>query len=152
MDSAEAVSISSCSLFTHLVAHYAKTLTASKPFSEATTADNGLNPGDASPKDFSSPPQYIPKISQGRATYEEYLASGEIFVRAALDQAEVQAVKAYIQGMRQPFRRKPVWEALEAKGWTWENARHELQKIVDEGKRRRRSRRTVQLPPLGKME
>ncbi|KAL8706704.1 MAG: hypothetical protein Q9201_000229 [Fulgogasparrea decipioides] len=124
---------------------------AMRPFSEATTTDNGLSIAVTSPSPHSGlpcPQQNDCTISQGRLTYEEYLASGEGFIRAVLEQAELQAVKAYVQGMRQPFRKKPVWEALEAKGWTWENARHELQKIVDEGKRRRRSRRTIQLPPL----
>ncbi|KAL8734770.1 MAG: hypothetical protein Q9181_003055 [Wetmoreana brouardii] len=124
---------------------------ASKPLSGATTADNGLGVAVAASSPQSGLPCPQPNdctITQGRATYEEYLASGEGFTQAVLEQAEIQAVKAYVQGMRQPFRRKPVCEALEAKGWTWENARHEIQKIVDEGKRRRRSRRTIQLPPL----
>ncbi|KAL8937543.1 MAG: hypothetical protein Q9211_003628 [Gyalolechia sp. 1 TL-2023] len=121
---------------------------ASKSFSEATTVDIGFEEATQPPPDFGQSQQNDWAISQGRATYEDYLASGDTFVRAVVAQSEVQAVKAFIQGMRQAFRRKPVSKALEKKGWTWKNARYELQQIVDEGKRRRRSRRTVELPPL----
>ncbi|KAL8997319.1 MAG: hypothetical protein Q9188_006354 [Gyalolechia gomerana] len=121
---------------------------ASKPFSEATTVDVGFDEATQLPQGFVRSQQNDWAISQGRATYEDYLASGDTFVRAVVAQSEVQAVKAFVQGMRQAFRRKPVSKALEEKGWTWKNARYELQQIVDEGKRRRRSRRTVELPPL----
>lgn len=126
----------------------AKSPAASKPFSEATTVDVGFDEATQLPQGFVRSQQNDWAISQGRATYEDYLASGDTFVRAVVAQSEVQAVKAFVQGMRQAFRRKPVSKALEEKGWTWKNARYELQQIVDEGKRRRRSRRTVELPPL----
>ena len=82
-------------------------------------------------------------ISQDKATYEEYLGAGEHFVQAAKEKAEADAVKAFVQGISQPFRRKPVVNTLEARGWTWENAKDEIRRIIDEGKRRRSGRRTV---------
>ncbi|KAL9586686.1 MAG: hypothetical protein Q9212_000755 [Teloschistes hypoglaucus] len=118
----------------------------SKTFSEATTADEGLDVTTNPPKDLPALQQHDWSITQGRATYAEYLAAGEKFVREVLEQSEVQAVKAYVNGMKQPFRQKAVVEALESNGWTWQNARNELQKIVDEGKRRRQSRRSIKLP------
>ncbi|KAL8694050.1 MAG: hypothetical protein Q9218_001228 [Villophora microphyllina] len=114
---------------------------------EATTADEGLDVTTIAPKHLPPPQQLNWNISQGRATYAEYLATGEQFIREALEQSEMQAVKAYINGMKQPFRQRAVVEALDTNGWTWQNARNELQKIVDEGKRRRQSRRTIKLPP-----
>ncbi|KAL8829041.1 MAG: hypothetical protein Q9170_006343 [Blastenia crenularia] len=124
----------------------------SKPFSETTTADVGFDETLTSSGDLLRSQLDDIVISQGRATYEEYLASGDAFVRGVVAQSEVQAVKAFVQGMRQAFRRKPVWKALEEKGWTWMNARYELQQVVDECKWRRRSRRTVHLPPLKEMD
>ncbi|KAI4260435.1 MAG: hypothetical protein LQ352_000297 [Teloschistes flavicans] len=118
----------------------------SKTFSEATTADECTDVTTNAPKNIPPPQQQDWSIAQGRATYAEYLASGEKFIREVLEQSEVQAVKAYINGMKQPFRQRAVVEALEINGWTWQNARHELQKIVDEGKRRRQSRRSIKLP------
>ncbi|KAL8672181.1 MAG: hypothetical protein Q9168_003345 [Polycauliona sp. 1 TL-2023] len=106
---------------------------ASEP-SEAAPQPQGLHPG----------------ISQGKGTYAEYLAAGESFVKEILQQSEAQAVKAYVKGMKQRSRRQAVRTALEAKGWTWGNARHEIQMIIDEGKRRRQGRRVaMQLPSLG---
>ncbi|KAL9626902.1 MAG: hypothetical protein Q9204_006949 [Flavoplaca sp. TL-2023a] len=98
------------------------------------------------------PPRLQLRISQGSETFPQYLASGEAFVRDILQRSEAQAVKAYIKGLKQKFRRQAVCDALEAKGWTWANASHEIQMIIDEGKKRRQSRRTMQLPSLGNID
>ncbi|KAL9604817.1 MAG: hypothetical protein Q9219_000265 [cf. Caloplaca sp. 3 TL-2023] len=116
--------------------------------SEATTTDITVNDVAQPPQESHQSQRDDPVISQGRATYEQYLASGDTFVQAMIAQSEVQAVKIFVQGMRQAFRRKRVWKALEEKGWTWENARCELQRIVDQGKRPRRTPRTAELPSL----
>ncbi|KAL8967405.1 MAG: hypothetical protein Q9183_002933 [Haloplaca sp. 2 TL-2023] len=113
----------------------------SNSFSEATTAKDSEDPRGGRSQSQSTVAQQAPTISQEKATYEEYLSAGERFVQAAKDKAEEDAVKAFVQGISQPFRRKPVVDALEAKGWTWENAKDEMRRIIDEGKRRRSGRR-----------
>ncbi|KAL8761999.1 MAG: hypothetical protein Q9184_001946 [Pyrenodesmia sp. 2 TL-2023] len=120
---------------------------ASKPASEAATIDDDPSVGlELLEKE---PPQHeLLKISQGRTTYEEYVKAGEKFVGAAVRQTEMRAVKAVVSGMRQAFQRKPMWKTLEEKGWTWSNAKPELQKIVNEAKRRRANRRTIEIPSL----
>ncbi|KAI4099169.1 MAG: hypothetical protein LQ339_006110 [Xanthoria mediterranea] len=125
---------------------------ASESFSEATTVDDPAAEASDSPEAPSLPQHFRSSVSQGQATYQEYLASGETFVREILQQSEAQAVKAYVKGMRAKFRRQAVWTALETEGWTWANARHEIQMIIDEGKKRRQGRRTMQLPSLGKVD
>lgn len=125
---------------------------ASESFSEATTVDDPAAEASDSPEALTLPQHFRSSISQGQATYQEYLASGETFVREILQQSEAQAVKAYVKGMRAKFRRQAVWTALETEGWTWANARHEIQLIIDEGKKRRQGRRTMQLPSLGKVD
>ncbi|CAL8575408.1 hypothetical protein XPA_001333 [Xanthoria parietina] len=127
-----------------------KAVAASESFSEATTVDDPAAEPSDSPEALSLPPHVRSSISQGQATYQEYLATGETFVREILQQSEAQAVKTYVKGMRAKFRRQAVWTALETEGWTWANARHEIQLIIDEGKKRRQGRRTMQLPSLGK--
>lgn len=111
-----------------------------------------VSPNNGPDPPTSQPPQHNLKLSQGRATYEEYVNNGEDFVRAAVRQTEIRAVKAVVSGMRQAFRRKEIWKVLEEKGWMWAIARQELQKIVDEGKRRRANRRTINLPSLKEMD
>ncbi|KAI4093968.1 MAG: hypothetical protein LQ344_002566 [Seirophora lacunosa] len=133
---------------------FADTVTASKPLSEATTIDVSSNVEHRGPE---SPTTYQAQhsdwnIVQGRTSYKDYVASGEAFVQAALRQAEAQAVKALVSGMRQPFRRKPIEKILEEKGWTWAIARRELQKIVDEGAKRRANKRTIRLPTMKEMD
>ncbi|KAL8869688.1 MAG: hypothetical protein Q9174_004081 [Haloplaca sp. 1 TL-2023] len=115
----------------------------STSFSEATTTTDGEDRAGTPPQSQPTIAQQSPLISQNKATYEEYLDIGEHFVQAAKEKAEADAVKAFVQGISQPFRRKPVIDTLEAKGWTWENARDEIRRIIDEGKRRRGGRRTV---------
>ncbi|KAL8862910.1 MAG: hypothetical protein Q9178_000852 [Gyalolechia marmorata] len=131
---------------------FADCTAAQETLSEATTTDDVPEEASDSPEGLHRPHHSDESICQGKATYQEYLASGENYVRKVVQQSEAQAVKAYIQGMRQRFRRQPVWDALEANGWTWANAKHEIQMIIDEGKRRRQRRRTIQLPPLGKFD
>ncbi|KAL9011118.1 MAG: hypothetical protein Q9173_004016 [Seirophora scorigena] len=126
----------------------------SKPLSEATTIDASSNMEHRGPE---SPTTYQVQhsdwnIVQGRTSYKDYVTSGEAFVQAALRQTEAQAVKALVSGLRQPFRRKPIEKILEEKGWTWAIARRELQKIVDEGARRRANKRTIRLPTMKEMD
>ncbi|KAL8682144.1 MAG: hypothetical protein Q9186_001765 [Xanthomendoza sp. 1 TL-2023] len=116
--------------------------TGSKTFSEATTIDDGPDESIGTAAAFYHTRQSDWSISQGNATFQEYLTSGESFVR----KFEAEAVKAYVEGINLIHRRKQVRDSLEEKGWTWENARHEVQLIIDEGKRRLRKRR--QPPPL----
>ncbi|KAI4190300.1 MAG: hypothetical protein LQ346_004953 [Caloplaca aetnensis] len=124
---------------------------ASKPASEAATRDD--SPGVGLELLEKEPPHHeVLKISQGRTTYEEYVKAGEKFVGAAVRQTEMRAVKAVVSGMRQAFQRKPMWKTLEEKGWTWSHAKPELQKIVNEGKRRRANRRTIEMPSLKEQE
>lgn len=80
------------------------------------------------------------------------MKAGEKFVGAAVRQTEMKAVKAVVSGMRQAFQRKPMWKTLEEKGWTWSHAKPELQKIVNEGKRRRANRRTIEMPSVKEQE
>lgn len=111
-----------------------------KTFSEATTMDDDPGKANGSPEGFCNPQKSKWTISQGKRSYKEYLELGESFIQ----EAEAQAVKTYVQGMKSRFRRQPVWDALEKKGWTWQNARREIQRIVDEGKKRLQNRRTIQ--------
>ncbi|KAL8999684.1 MAG: hypothetical protein Q9169_001501 [Polycauliona sp. 2 TL-2023] len=127
---------------------------ASKKRKAAHEASSDASASEASDSSdvVSQPQESKSGIRQGKETYPEYLASGEIFVQKMVQQAEAQAVKAYVKGMKQKSRRQAVCTALEAKDWTWGNARHEIQMIIDEGKKRRQGRRTMQLPSLGNIE
>ncbi|KAL8897921.1 MAG: hypothetical protein Q9192_002349 [Flavoplaca navasiana] len=126
-----------------------KVAAAHTPPLGATAADEPPAEANDPPEGLFFPPRLQLRISQGNETFPQYLASGEAFVRDILQRSEAQAVKAYIKGLKQKFRRQAVCDALEAKGWTWANASHEIQMIIDEGKKRRQSRRTMQLPSLG---
>ncbi|KAL8808423.1 MAG: hypothetical protein Q9223_001586 [Gallowayella weberi] len=114
----------------------------SKTFSEATTIDDGSDESTATPTGFYHLQKSGWSISQGKASFQEYLTSGESFVR----NFEAQAVKAYVEGINLSYRRKQVRDSLGKRGWTWENARQEMQRIIEECNRRRHNRR--QPPPF----
>lgn len=73
---------------------------------------------------------------QGNSTLKEYLSYGDGMMQVY----EVQAVKDFVNGMNEFARRKVVWDELEKVGWTWANAKPEIQKMVDGTKRRSKRR------------
>ena len=75
---------------------------------------------------------------QGNSTLKEYLTYGEGMMQVY----EAQGVKDFVNGMNEYARRKVVWDKLEKVGWTWANAKHEIQKMM-EGTKRRSKRRAM---------
>ena len=75
---------------------------------------------------------------QSSSTLKEYLAYGEGMMQIY----EAQAVKDFVNGMNEYARRKVVWDKLEKVGWTWVNAKHEIQKMM-EGTKKRSKRRAM---------
>ena len=75
---------------------------------------------------------------QGDSTLKDYLAYGDGMMQIY----EAQAVKDFVNGMNEFARREVVWDKLERVGWTWDNAKPEIQKMVD-GTLRRSRRRAV---------
>ena len=73
---------------------------------------------------------------QGNSTLTEYLAYGE----GMMQLYEAQAVKDFVNGMNEYARRKAVWDKLEKVGWTWANAKYEIQKMMDGTKQRPKRR------------
>ena len=86
--------------------------------------------------------QYLRIIPyQNDSTLEEYLA----YADEHEDMTEIQAVKDYVNGMNEFARRKVTWDRLNEIGFTWANAKTEVQKMVD-GLRRRSQRRRLPAP------
>ncbi|KAK3178846.1 hypothetical protein OEA41_000983 [Lepraria neglecta] len=113
----------------------------SRAASEATTVDDSMNI-DRGPTTQPTLRQYLRIIPyQNDSTLEEYLA----YADEHEDMTEIQAVKDYVNGMNEFARRKVVWDRLDETGFTWANAKTEVQKMVG-GLRRRSQRR--RLPAL----
>ena len=73
---------------------------------------------------------------QGNSTLKDYLAYGDGMMQVY----EAQAVKDFVNGINEFARREVVWDKLEKVGWTWANAKPEIQKMVDCTKRRSKRR------------
>ncbi|KAI4158398.1 MAG: hypothetical protein LQ342_007484 [Letrouitia transgressa] len=84
-------------------------------------------------------------IQQGKSSLAEYLKLGDEFVYRKIRQSETEAVKEYVNGIRENFRKVPLWQKLEKQGWTWNNARAEIHRSVQDCSRRKRNQRHLDL-------
>ncbi len=85
----------------------------------------------------------IKMAAQGSSPIEEYVKYGEVVVITGVKQYEVEAVKTFISGLRDKYAQQLLISRLERVGWTWEKAKEEIQRIIEEGRKRKRSRRTM---------
>lgn len=84
-------------------------------------------------------------IQQGKSSLAEYLKLGDEFIYKKMRQSETEAVKEYVHGIRENFRKVPLWQKLEKQGWTWNNARAEIHRSVQDCSRRKRNQRHIDL-------
>ena len=110
---------------------------ASRATSQATTVDDSMQIDGDIQAQPSTVVRHVQRMEmQGNSTLKEYLAYGEDMMQVY----EVQAVKDFVNGMNEFARRKVVWDKLEKVGWTWANAKHEIQKMMHGTKRRSKRR------------
>lgn len=76
--------------------------------------------------------------AQGESTLENYIRYGEAAVWRAVRLYETRAVKAFVSGMSDKHERALLWEALAEEGWTWQNAREGIRRMVSDGRKRKR--------------
>ena len=112
---------------------------ASRAPSQATTVDDSMQIDGDIHAQPSTVVRHVRRMEmQGNSTLKEYLTYGEGMMQIY----EAQAVKDFVNGMNEYARRKIVWDKLEKVGWTWANAKHEVQKMM-EGTKRRPKRRAM---------
>lgn len=54
---------------------------------------------------------------------------------------ETRAVKAFVSGIREKRQQEMVWETLDEDGWSWQNARKVLRKILLNDRRKGNKRK-----------
>ena len=110
---------------------------ASRATSQATTVDDIMQIDGDIQAQPSTVVRHVRRMEmQGNSTLKDYLAYGEGMMQIY----EAQAVKDFVNGMNEYARRKVVWDKLEKVGWTWANAKHEIQKMMDGTKRKSKRR------------
>ncbi|MCJ1468254.1 hypothetical protein MMC07_006882 [Pseudocyphellaria aurata] len=119
---------------------------ASRAVSQATTTDSSVHVTTAKePVEVNKPSEQqhsqqhaIGLKAQGDSTLEIYVRYGEAAVWRAIRLYETRAVKAFVSGMSDKHQRALLWETLTEEGWTWQNARENIRRMVSDGKKRKR--------------
>ena len=116
----------------------------SKSFSQATTVDEVMDMDESSGLSIEDCLQEdLNLVSQGKMTLEEYLKYGDDAIERAIKAYETRATKAFVDGMRDIYQKKPLGDRLDEQGWTWQTTRDELHRMIEDVKRRRRNKRYI---------
>lgn len=79
---------------------------------------------------------------QGEKTLEEYFRDGAHSVARAMELYETRATKAFVCGIRDQMHRTDLWDRVAEQGWTYQQLRKEMQRILEgEGKGKKRRKR-----------
>ena len=81
--------------------------------------------------------------AQGNEALEEYIHYGKAFLAEELQQYDIRAAKTFVSGMKSKYYRVTLWEKLEVLGWSTRNATEEAQRILEDGKRRKKRRQRL---------
>lgn len=92
---------------------------------------------------INSNPLAINLEAQGSRPIEEYIEYGEGALTEGMKSYEVQAVKSFISGLRDKYAQRLLSGRLDKVGWKWEKAKEEMQRMIEEGRKRKRNRRSM---------
>lgn len=109
--------------------------TQSPTLSPATTADERISERkDSEGRTSNAFPEILGIEVQGNRSLSEYLESGDSSGRRAMQLFEKRLVKAFVTGFADKSLRLALWEKLDERGWTWQQAREETQRIMEKEK------------------
>ncbi|KAL6715865.1 hypothetical protein ACLMJK_006826 [Lecanora helva] len=80
---------------------------------------------------------------QDSRSMDEYIKYGDRVITEGKATYEMQAVKRFLSGMKDKYAQEKLTEKLDNVGWTWEQAKQEINHMVERGRERRRRRRTM---------
>ena len=78
----------------------------------------------------------IPKITlaaQGESTTQEYVTYGDSRITLSLRRYEDEAVTRFVNGMSDKDGKALLSDILDRKGWTWEIAKTEISRLLQDG-------------------
>ena len=86
---------------------------------------------------------------QGSLSVEEYIKYADEIVVESMTRYEVRAVRTFVSGMKDKYAQHLLTERLNKAGWTWVMAKQELHRMIEDGRKRKRKRRTMPVFDLG---
>lgn len=78
----------------------------------------------------------LSRAPQQNLTLEDYFQNGDKHITQLVQQYEKRVVKAFVTGLPSPYARSMLSERLDSEGWTWQNAKIEAKRLVQDGKAR----------------
>ena len=114
--------------------------------SQATTAADTVGMDDTGARTEDVLQEEVNGVGQGQLTLEEYFAYGKDLMARARTIEEDKVVKAFVAGIRDKVRRLPLQEVLNEKGWTWEETKAEMERVIAETQKKKKARRYI-VPP-----
>lgn len=98
---------------------------------------------DATQPDIAAPESS--KLVQGSLSIGDYVRHAGMVIREGVERHEAQLVSDFVNGLNDRYRGQLLFDRLvkSGSGWTWINAREEMQKLLTEGERMRKRRRIL---------
>ena len=87
---------------------------------------------------------------QGSSSVEEYIQYADKVIAEIIMRHEVEAVKSFVRGLKDKYAQHLLTDRLDKAEWTWVMAKEELHRMLEEGRKRKKRRRTM--PVFGSTE
>ena len=120
--------------------------TVSRSLSQATTEAETVNMNDAGARAEEVLQEEIKGMAQGQLTLEEYFTYGQDLINRARKTEEDKVMRAFVAGVRDNVWRMPLQEVLNEKGWTWEETKAQMERVIAQTQKKKRTKRFI-VPP-----
>lgn len=118
----------------------------SRSSSQATTVADTVDVNDTGAEVADTPQEEIKGLAQSQLTLEEYFAYGKDLMGRARANEEDKVVRAFVAGLRDKVIRIPLQEVLDMKGWTWEETKAEMERVIANMQKIKRTKRYTVSP------
>ncbi|KAI4136029.1 MAG: hypothetical protein LQ347_000148 [Umbilicaria vellea] len=114
--------------------------------SQATTVAGTVVVNDTAAEVADTPQEKINGLAQSQLTLEEYFSYSKDFMGRVRANEEGIVVRAFVAGLRDKVIRIPLQEVLDVKGWTWEETKAEIERVIAHMQKIKRTKRYT-VPP-----
>lgn len=118
----------------------------SRSASQATTVAGTVVVNDTAAEVADTPQEKINGLAQSQLTLEEYFSYSKDFMGRVRANEEGIVVRAFVAGLRDKVIRIPLQEVLDVKGWTWEETKAEIERVIAHMQKIKRTKRYT-VPP-----
>lgn len=118
----------------------------SRSLSQATTTADTVDMNDTEARRADILQEEIKGLAQGQFTLEEYFAYCKDLMGRAGSHEENNVVRAFVAGIRDKVTGIPLQDVLNEKGWTWDETRAEMERVITNTQKIMRTKRYIVRP------